>query len=141
MQERVFPTAVDGWIVAVLVLATVVVIGGIVPIIGLLPPLARIGLLAFAAAPIVFPFWLMRTTRYIVTREALLVRSGPFFWRIPSEEIVDVRPSRSLLSAPAFSRKRLAIHRRRGGPILVSPKDRSGFLVALGFPNAESGED
>jgi hypothetical protein len=77
------------------------------------------------------PVWLLFSTYYVVESGVLLVRSGPFRWSIPISDITSVQPSRSLLSSPALSLKRLEIRYGNGRSILVSPKDQAGFQKAL----------
>lgn len=61
----------------------------------------------------------------------LLVRSGPFRWRIAIDGIESIRPSRSPLSSPALSLDRLEITYGGGRRLLISPEDREGFLEAI----------
>lgn len=79
---------------------------------------------------VVLPLWLLATS-YELTREQLVVRSGPFRWRVPLAEVRAVVPSRSWLSAPALSLDRLRIDHGRSGSLLVSPKDRDRFIAEL----------
>jgi hypothetical protein len=69
---------------------------------------------------------------YELTEHELVIRSGLFRWRVPLDRIHEVRPIRSLLSAPALSLDRLLIRfeRRDGGfgLAMISPRDRAGFL-------------
>lgn len=85
----------------------------------------------FAAAA-AFMLWVLYGIRYTLTDERLLVRCGPFRFRVPLAEIGSVTPSRNPLSSPAASLDRLLIkwddERRR---ILVSPSDKAGFLREL----------
>jgi len=78
------------------------------------------------------PVWLLLSTYYLVEAGTLKVRSGPFSWSIPLNEINSIRPSRSILSSPALSLHRLEIQYGRGQTILVSPKDIKGFQNAIG---------
>ena len=105
-----FRSAVDGWFIALaLVLPAVTA-------------LVAVGL----------PVWLMVSTVYRVAGGMLTIRSGPFRWVIPLAEIETVKPSRSLLSSPALSMRRLEIRYAGGRSILVSPTDPERFLRALG---------
>ena len=78
------------------------------------------------------PVWVLRSTYYLVDAGTLKVRSGPFSWSIPLNEIKSVKRSRSLLSSPALSLNRLKIQYGRGRTLLVSPKDMAGFKSAIG---------
>ena len=77
------------------------------------------------------PAWLFADTSYTITATELLVRSGPFRWRIALRDITRVESTRSVLSAPALSLDRLRIDYGRGSAILVSPRDRAGFVAEL----------
>jgi hypothetical protein len=83
----------------------------------------------------VFPalmFWTLYGTNYRLLGDQLLIRSGPFRFRVPLAEITSVAPSRNPTSSPACSLDRLEI-RYRGdrARILISPVDQAGFLEAL----------
>jgi len=75
--------------------------------------------------------WIFRTTRYELDGRELVVRSGPFRWRIDLATIESVTPSRNPLSSPALSLDRLQIRYRKSRFILVSPAERDRFLRAL----------
>ncbi len=77
--------------------------------------------------------WLLNTTDYSVTNDALLIRCGPIKWHIKRSEIQEIKPGFSLLSSPALSMDRLVIHFGEGRTIMVSPEDKQGFISALGF--------
>jgi hypothetical protein len=82
--------------------------------------------------------WLLFSTKYTVDKDTLAIQSGPFRWRIPKNDITRIAPSRSLISSPALSLDRLRIDYAGGqNSILVSPKDKIGFLKAVATtPNA-----
>jgi PH (Pleckstrin Homology) domain-containing protein len=82
------------------------------------------------AGAAVLILWTLFTTDYVVTAEALRVRSGPLHWTIPLANIQSVQPSRSIIAGPALSLDRLRVE-ARGEALLISPKDRAGFLAAL----------
>lgn len=79
------------------------------------------------------PVWLLYATDYTVTDSQLLVRSGPFKWRIKRSDIRDITPTRNPLASPALSLDRLKVSYGNHGFVLVSPKDKPGFYRALGF--------
>lgn len=78
------------------------------------------------------PIWLVLNTAYNVDADSLKIRSGPFTWNVSLQDIHSVKSSRALWSAPALSFNRLKIQYGDGKWILVSPKDRKGFLEAIG---------
>lgn len=59
------------------------------------------------------------------------MRCGPFRTRIALDQVRSVKPSRSLASAPALSLDRLAIAYGRFGTVLISPRNKAGFIAAL----------
>lgn len=128
-----FKSAIDTWLV---VFGFVVPIGALAFAFVYAPPMPASSW-AVAVAVSVFalglPVWLFVSTVYIVSEDELLIRSGPFRWRIPLQEITSVEPSRSLLSSPALSIDRLKIRYKNNRMVLVSPKDKAGFRKALGF--------
>ena len=133
MTDQTFPSAVAWWYYAVIVFSAAVVGFAAMRV---LPneSAGALWVLAFSALLAVgLPIWLLVSTRYIVRPTELVVRSGPFVWRVPRERIVSISPSRSPLSAPALSLNRLEISYNEGETLLVSPKDREGFVSALGF--------
>jgi hypothetical protein len=75
--------------------------------------------------------WVVLNTYYAFQGDALVVRSGPFSWRISLADIRAVRESNSLRSGPALSMDRLEITRRNGRAMLISPQDKAGFLAML----------
>jgi hypothetical protein len=131
----VFPSKRDGWLVAVIWMAGVLLVGTAwIPIIAGPFGALRIPLAILHLAVAGFAFWVLYGTGYRVGDRDLLVRSGPFRWRIPIDAIASITPSSNPISSPACSLDRLRIAYRgaRGErALLVSPADRAGFLAAL----------
>ena len=76
--------------------------------------------------------WVLYSTRYIFESRVLLIRCGPFSFRVPFNEIGSVRPSRNPLSSPACSLDRLLISwRNNSRKILISPEGQADFLHRL----------
>lgn len=121
----------DGWLVAVIWGASALATAALAPVLWVarFEPLAWLGGVAGAVGMGLGP-WILYGTGYVFESDHLLVRSGPFRWRIPFSEISFVEPSANPLSSPACSLDRLLI---QYGPrqILVSPADRLGFLSRL----------
>ncbi len=82
-------------------------------------------------AGIGLPIWLLLSTNYTLESRELIVRSGPFRWRIASAEITDVTATSNPLSSPALSLDRLRIDYGRGNSIMISPRDKERFLADL----------
>ena len=72
-----------------------------------------------------------RQTYYELTNTTLHVRCGPFWRAIPLSEIRAATPTRNPLASMALSLDRIAIKTRQGRGVLISPRDKSGFLAAL----------
>jgi len=78
--------------------------------------------------------WLTIPVNYQVTDRELLVRGGPFRWKIPLDSVIRVRPTKNPLSAPAWSLARLHITYRKKARktfVLISPRDRQAFIEKL----------
>lgn len=126
-----YSSKMDTWLAAVFVVAAVIAIFACVTV-------ARVGgsgswLIAVVtlALGIGLPAWICATTRYELTAQHLLVRSGPFNWTILLEEITAVSPTSNPLSSPALSLDRLRIDYVNGRLIMISPRDKEGFLHEL----------
>lgn len=80
-----------------------------------------------------FILQLITATDYTVLEDRLQIRSGMLFrLTIPLKDIRTVKPTTSILSAPAASIKgRLEIIYGKGSQVIVSPADADGFLRAL----------
>lgn len=131
MDALVFPSKVDRWLAAVLLVGALVTLagaGGLISVAGVRQWPVALGLVLLGAA---LPLWVLGSTYYVLTAAELHVRSGPFRWRIPLREIRAVEPTRSVLSSPALSLDRLRI---RHGPmryLMVSPREMERFLREL----------
>ena len=127
-----FPSKVDAWLAAVLLASALLVL---VAVAAAWPrqatPAHAVLLVALLALGAGLPLWVLAATGYRVGQDALAIRSGPFRWRIPLQDIRAVEPSRSWLSSPALSLDRLRIRYGRAGQVMVSPKDRQAFVQAL----------
>ena len=89
-------------------------------------PSIIIALIGFA-----IPLWLLLATTYEIDDETLRVRSGPFRWLIPLDEIERVEETRSALSAPALSLDRIRIVYGSGKSIMVSPQNKEDFITVI----------
>ena len=77
------------------------------------------------------PLWLLLATYYGFDGPDLVVRSGPFRWRIPLVAITGITPTSEPLSSPALSLDRLKITYGQGRSIIISPRDKEDFLREL----------
>jgi len=120
----------DGWLIAVIWGATALGLAALLPALhSVREPLGRLGFLALCAGLGLGP-WVLYATGYAFEPATLLIRSGPFRWRISFAEISRVEPSRNPLSSPACSLDRLLIQYGKR-QVMVSPADRAGFLSRL----------
>ena len=127
-----FKSEVDLWL---WVIVALVVIISLVVAVRLFLKASLAGCLAGAwlmAIGIGLPLWLFYTTHYVVKDEVLQIQSGPFKWTIPIASINQVVETSNPLSSPALSLRRLKIVYDNNKSVMVSPKDRDEFLVAIG---------
>jgi hypothetical protein len=81
-------------------------------------------------------FWIWTATYYEFLPDELLVKAGPFKWKISYQSIKRVRRTKSLLSSPALSINRLEISHTKG-IILISPEKELEFISLLMKQNPE----
>ena len=126
-----FKSQVDWWYYLIVIMSAAVVIATLLPSVASaqLSPITAFCLLLIT---LVTPFWLLLSTYYLVSNEILHVKSGPFSWRTPLNEIHSAEPTHSPISSPALSLDRFAIRYGNGKKLLVSPADKKGFLEAIG---------
>ncbi len=126
-----FPSKVDRWVKALLVLAPVAAFFGIFHYTALMLDLPNVIAIAVGLSVIyvfVFPM------RYGISADQLIIRCGLVRLRLGLEKILLVQPSRSLTGAPALSLDRLKISSTPGtnfDKLVISPADREGFLTML----------
>jgi hypothetical protein len=135
-----FDSKVDWWLAVVLAIVPAVTVASTVLTIvageswlsGLLSCLL-IGVLYFG---VVLP------VRYGISSEELVVRHGLFHHKVSIASITRVRATRSALSSPALSLDRLRIQHGTGlfKAVMISPKDRAGFLALLSLRAGRSFE-
>jgi len=126
-----YRSAVDWWFYVVVFGVAIATIPTMVPLFASGQPVHVLTAVFILLVACVLPLWLLASTYYRIEASALIVRSGPFRWTVPLDEIRSVRPSRSLWSSPALSLDRIQIDYGRGRSLLVSPRDRDGFLAAI----------
>ena len=126
--SRVYRSKVD-ILVAAPALGLPVLTVAAISLSGLDSPLL-IGALVMLCALISFAAWLLVSTRYEIDDKALLVRSGPFLWRIAYGQITSMERTSDPRSGPALSLDRLR-SRYAGSQILISPADQEGFIIVM----------
>ena len=130
-MESVFRSKIDLWLVATAVAAPLLILEFILDGGGRMGGFADALEILMVAGVLGFFLWLYFTTRYTITGDFLLVKSGPFSWVIPTDDIISIQPTRSPASSPALSLDRLLIRYGNGAELMVSPKDKQAFIDAL----------
>lgn len=90
--------------------------------------------LSIAALIIVITCIVAVPTRYDVTPDQLVIRSGLCHWEVPLAEIESVAPTSNPLSSPAWSLERLEVKWMCAGSprsIMISPQHTEEFLHEL----------
>ncbi len=119
-----YQSKVDPWALPVLAIIP------LIPAVAALFTREPVAYLSFFAVCLLY-LLLLIPVRYQLGPEALSIRSGVLRWHIPYAQMRSIRPTRSLLSAPALSRDRLEILFGPAGRALISPRDRPAFLADL----------
>lgn len=136
--SRTYPSKIDAGIGALLGLAVVAII--FVPVMAWFESgSSRALLVGLATAPAAgLVVWILLSTHYTLEGRALIVRSGPFRWRIDIESISNVAPVRGISmrvrtsrSSPALSMGRLEITYGAGKRLTISPAQQDAFLKDL----------
>lgn len=135
---RRYPSKIDAWLAAIMVFAVLAMLSA--PVLAWLEThnlrTLLVGLVVLPAAGLVIWIWL--STHYTLDGRELIVRSGPFRWRIDVDSITRVAPTRgagvrirSSRSSPALSIDRLEITYAGGRQLTVSPAEKDAFLNDL----------
>ena len=127
-----FKSAVDLWLLVIVALVVIISLGVSVRLLLQRSPVGYLISIWLIAVGIGLPLWLLYTTQYVVKDEVLKIQSGPFKWTIPIVSISQVVETSNPRSSPALSLRRLKITYGESKTIMVSPKDREGFLEAIG---------
>lgn len=131
MANPRFPSKVDAWLAAILVLLLVTAFAVPILLFATGEPQAWVGLVGTAVILAILG-GLAWPVCYELEDEALLIRFGLVRSRIRYAAIRRVVPSRSILSSPALSMDRLHVDAGSSLGPLISPRDKAGFLDALG---------
>ncbi len=76
--------------------------------------------------------------RYIIDGERLIVKGFPFYNRsIPISKITKIKETNNPLSSPAASMDRLEIRYNKYDSVILSPRDKKGFIDELLKINAK----
>lgn len=124
-----YPTAIDAWIVAVTLAAIGFALAEAIVVFPTSPSAAFLSMtIVVLVAGFVGAF--SYPCEYLLEADHLLIRAGFARWRIPYARITGIAPSRSVWAGPALSLRRVKIDYGRRF-VLVSPRDREGFVEAL----------
>ena len=126
---RIFPSKLDWWL-AVLLFGLLGFSTGHQLVLESAGPFELMQVLPLALAWLLV-LWIYFDTRYIVTTDHLKVICGPLRRTIPLKDITEVRTARALWSSPALSLDRVAIHKKSGLGVLISPHPKEEFIRVL----------
>ena len=129
-RPTVYPSAIDLWIAVVLIMSPMfaAAIGVYAWTEGERD--GAIILLITACATLLLTLGLTIPCRYTIEEEDLHVRCGIISYRIPLKTVERVEPSRTWVSGPALSMKRVMVFTKFRNYVL-SPADREGFIADL----------
>ena len=100
----------------------------------IIPSQYRALTVAGSAAGIGLILWIWFGTFYEFRDTYLLLRSGPFFERIPYAKITSARKFKSMASSMALSNEMIELRHGKNyvtGTTYISPGDRDGFIAQL----------
>jgi hypothetical protein len=126
--DRIYRSKVDVWLVAlVLGAAALPVVIGFWLLLhdshrGVFLLIVWGGIMTLMMVVLGFPL------RYRLAADQLHIKSGWLEWNVPLAKVRRVAPSRSPLSAPAWSLQRVRLESTDGSVILVSPDDQESFI-------------
>jgi len=85
-----------------------------------------------------FIYYILATTYYTITEGYLIVRGGFIYHsKIDIKRIKKISETNNPLSSPANSLDRLAVIYNENSSVLISPKDKHGFIADLLALNPE----
>ena len=126
-----FRSKVDTWVVLVFGIALAAMLFATYSVARQAAGTELIGAILLICVSFVLILWPLLSTSYSVNTDELLVRSGPFRWRVPLSKITKITPTRSPISSPALSLDRLRIDYGINKVVLVSPSNQQAFMDAI----------
>ena len=127
-MATVYKSKIDWWLLIILASAMAASLYASAQIILASSPSIWWLLALTAGIGIGLPMWPLLATSYTLEPRQLLVRSGPFKWRVPITDITSITATSNPLSSPALSLDRLRIEYGRGSAIMISPRNKDQFL-------------
>lgn len=130
-MSRLYRSRIDWWLAAIVLTGAAVSLAAAVAV--LIDGVSGGRWIAAFAVTVgvAFPLWTLASTSYELSDDQLLIRSGPFRWRVSLVAIRSIEPTRNPLSSPALSLDRLAVSYGNGRRVLISPRDREAFLAEI----------
>lgn len=86
---------------------------------------------------VLFLYFMLQSTYYVIKDTELLVRALFFKWNIRIDSIITIFPTSNMLSSPALSLDRLMIIYGDDQKIMISPEDKNGFLNDIASQNPD----
>ena len=123
-MEKVYRSKVDFWL---LVFIYAVIIASVVPIGYSGDLIASVIIASVLIVPITFYLF---NIKYVISGSRLIVKDGLFSHAYDISDIQSIRPTHTLLSAPAASFDRLEINFTHD-TLVVSPKHKDDFISQL----------
>jgi hypothetical protein len=130
-MATIYKSKIDMWLALILIGAMIISLIAAVMVLSEGSPGAWWVALLTGGFGFVLPLIILVSTQYTIRDRELIVRSGPFKWRIPIADIKAVTPTSDPLSSPALSLDRLRIDYGEKKSLMISPRDKDGFLREL----------
>jgi Bacterial PH domain len=130
-MATVYRSKADAWLVMVLATAMAISLYATFAVLSAGSSLAWLIAAPIAGVGIGLPLWLLFSTHYTLEPRQLIVKSGPFKWRIALADITNITPTSNPLSSPALSLDRLRIDYSQGRSLMVSPRYKEQFVLAV----------
>jgi len=124
----VFKSKIDFWLIGLLGASLILPL-----IIAVMAGVSLLIMLVALAPAIAIIVWLLAVIRYTVSEGILKVHAGLYTVNIAVDSIKSVKNSRSFISSPALSLDRMEIKYGNNKTVLISPRDKAGFLAAIGW--------
>ena len=129
---KVFKSKIDSWL---LIVFLVIIVVSIFSVILILLHHTSLGdyliSLMIILLGVVLPIWLIGSTKYLVFEDLLLIKSGPFRWKVNISSVSNIRKTKNPLSSPALSLDRLEIKYDKNKSIMISPQNKEDFLRTI----------
>lgn len=131
---RRYKSKVDVWLAALLIVSLLAALcGGIIA--AMEQGWLRVAQVAFIMLGVIgLVAWLRIGTHYTLEGRNLIVRSGPFRWTIPVDDIRSIEKATTFMrarSSPALSLDRLRITYGSGKTLMISPAEKEEFLADI----------